>query len=184
MTQKMNKVVEQFLKSCNRYQVLHEQSPTNTKLEHYFIAVTALEVQTASMKDFLRNYQDNFPLLDIAETSQKYINNNKHKFYFLFLDTLDKSDLFFAEKERHLKQSVGNIISIRMYGAPVDLTSYIESQTEKYFTQFKNISESIASIAKDEITSGLKIGAKKINEKAPIVKKKLEELKNKVIKLK
>lgn len=146
--------------------------------------MTTLDVQHASVKDFLNRYQQKFPLLDISTVSQKYIEKNKEKFYFVFLDTLDKKDVFFLEKEKHLKQSAGNILSIRMFGKPINLTSYVSSQTEKYFTQFKNISESIAIVAKDEIKNGLEIGVKKLNEKAPLVKKKLEKLKNKVIKLK
>lgn len=182
MNYENNTAIEIFLKSCHQYSVLHEKSPSKENLEHYFIAISILDAKNSSVESFLKTYQGMYPIFDIANSSKNYIEKNNNKYIFIFLDSLDKSDLFFIEKEKCLKQNVGNIISIRMLGQPIDLKGYLGSQAEKYLIQFKNISDSIFYIAKEEIRNGLGIGAKKFNEQSPIIKKKLENFKNKIIK--
>lgn len=182
MTITNDSAIEKFLKSCSVYAVLHEASPSKSNLEHYFIAVANTDITSHVVKGYINKYQESYPLLDISEVSKKYISMKKDKHQFIFIDTLDKSDVFFAENETFLKNNISNILAIRMVGEPVDLQNHIGSKAEKYFTQFKKISISASSVAKDELKNGLELGAKKLNEKAPLIKQKLEDIKKKVMK--
>jgi hypothetical protein len=96
--------------------------------------------------------------------------NKREEFFFIYIDTLDKKDLFFKEKEKLLKENIHNIISIRMIGEPVDLKTHISENAIKYLYQLKYLSLSFGEVIKEELTRGLKVGVEKI--KTRINKKK------------
>jgi hypothetical protein len=187
MTNENIQSVEFFLKNSNQYWVLHESSPSNPNLEHYFISITVLDIKNKQgeedkiLKQYILNYQNKYPLVDIAEKSHNYIAKEKNNYFFLFIDTLDKKDRFFLQKEEFLKNNIGNILSLRMLGKAVNLSGYIDNQAQKYLSQFADISQTVAGVLKKEAKTGIDNGLKALNDKAPVIKKKLEILK-KIIK--
>jgi len=182
MDNKIYSSVELFLNNSSQYLLLHESSPTNPNIEHYFISVTILDIKDNALKGFIDEYQKKYPLIGLSDKSNKYIKNKEGRYYFLFLDTLDKSDRFFTQKEDFLKKNISNILSIRMLGKAVDLSTYVDTQAEKYFSQFLDISQSVAQIMKKEVKSGMQSGLKILNDNAPIIKKKFNNIRNKIIK--
>jgi hypothetical protein len=173
--------IEKFLKNASQYLVLHESSPSNPKLEHYFISVTFLDIKDDLLNKFIIDYKNQYPLLDISEASKNYIDKKQENYHFLFIDTLDKNDRFFSQKDNFLRGNIDNILSLRMLGKVVDPSKYIDDQAKKYFSQISDISQSVADVIQREIKSTINTSLKTINDKAPLFKEKMEVLK-KIIK--
>lgn len=183
MTNENIQSVEKFLKNSSDYLVLHESSPTNPNLEHYFISITVLDIKDELLKQYILNYQSKYPLVDISEKSRNYIKKKENNYFFLFVDTLDKTDRFFSQKEVFLKNNIDNILSMRMLGKAVNLSGYIDDQAKKYISQFADVSQTVAGVLKKEAKTGINNGLKALNDKAPIIKQRLDVLK-KIIKSK
>ncbi len=181
--EKTNKTsIDLFLSDASNYLLLHESSSTNPNTEHYFISVTARDIKDNIVKAFIEDYQKKYPLIDLSEKSHRYIKNQEGRYYFLFLDSLDKKDRFFSQKEEFIKKNKDNILSLRMLGKAINLETYIDTQAEKYLSQFLGLSSSVAQVIKKEMKSGITNGLKVLNDNAPAIKSKLATIRNKIMK--
>ncbi len=177
-----NQTLNTFLKDCSQYTVLHEASYNNENIEHYFIFIAQQDVKDQEVKNIFNDYEKKYPLLDVSESSKNYMKEKREYFYFIYIDSLNKKDLFFQENEKALKENVHNIISLRMIGEPIDLTTQLGTYAEKYLAQVKKISFSLGAILKEEVDKGIKIGVTKINKNKPFIKEKIKGFKNRLFK--
>lgn len=182
MTAENNKSIEFFLKNASQYLVLHESSPTKNNLEHYFISIMKLDINDDLLNQAILNYKNEYPLIDISQKSIKYIKSKENNYHFIFIDTLDKNDRFFLQKDEFLRKNIHNILSIRILGKAVNLSSYLDDHANKYISQLSQISENVKEKFKGEIKTGVNKSLNNLNEKAPIIKEKFEILKKKIIK--
>lgn len=168
--------LELFLLKCDEYVVLHETSTQDSTKEHYFIFITKDDTKDSVVREVISSYEESYPLLDLSKETLKYMKDRQKSYHFIYIDTLDKKDPFFTLKEKSLKQNTNNIMSIRILGKPVDISQHLESNFNKYFEQFKEISISAGLVAKEEIQSGIKKGIELFQEKAPVVQENLNIL--------
>lgn len=172
MIEEEKEILIKFLKECNQYSVLHEASISDNNKEHYFIFIGTQDSKNDKINILLQNYECKYPILDVSDATKKYMNEKRKYFYFLYIDTLDKKDIFFQENERLLKENISNIISLRIIGEAVDMPTHLEAHAVKYFSQIKEISLSLGSVLKDELNEKIK----------PMVANKFQEIKKKIFK--
>lgn len=170
---KDNPKIISFLKECTQYNVLHEKSVSDSKIEHYFMLVTKQDTLHTIIEDCLNEYEKNYPIKDLSKISTQYISSKKKEYHYIYLDKLDKTDVFFLEKEKVLKENAHNILALKIIGETIDLQKHLEINAIKYLSQFKEISKSMGIIAKEELF-------KKIQENKPVVRETFNKIKQKI----
>jgi hypothetical protein len=154
------------------YNVMHEINQSQTK-EIFFVAIEKKDIRKTSLKEFFHLYEQSFPLNMVSKESQNYFKNNSNKFYFIFVENLDIKDLFFEQKKQKIEQNANNIIAIRTTGQAADKIENLEYQTKEKFSQLQEISKGLFKIFKDDTV-------KKFEKTKPILKNKINILKNKI----
>lgn len=76
---------------------------------------------------------------------------NKNKFYFVYLDELEKDDVFFKQKEEKPKENVINILSKRILDEYVDVVKVLETNVNQYAQQAKLFGLATFKVLKDEV---------------------------------
>ena len=140
---------QQAFEIINNHAVLHEIDRKELK-EHYFLLILKNNVPNLEVFSFLKQYQEKFPIPDISFKSKKYIQNHS-QYFFIYIDSLDKNDIFFEENEKILKQNVDNIISLKYSGKIFDIKKMIHLKTQNYFSKFFIISQGTHQILKQKI---------------------------------
>lgn len=173
----INEEIKDFLSSFP-FRILHEK---DDDYEYYFVAISLEDrekIVSPILNEQFLNYINNYPLKNLNKDSMKYIENNKKKYHFLYIDKISITDPLFKAKEYYIKENANNILSKRMIGDVVDPALDLTNKIESYALQLKEVSTTIGTFAKLKFKQQLKKSKVSLEENTPIIKEKL----NKVIK--
>jgi hypothetical protein len=145
----MNNLSSELFTLLNNHVVLHESDLIDSK-EHYFLLILKNNVQNFQNFSFLKEYQEKFSIPNISKKSKDYIKNHS-QYFFIYLDSLDRNDIFFKENEKILKQNIDNIISLKSFNKIYDIKKMIHLKTQNYFSKFLILSNGTQQIIKQKI---------------------------------
>ena len=86
--------IKHFLYTCKNYVVLHEEDPKNKNKECYFIFIAKKDISKSYsvVHDVLNVYCEELPLKNVSVATKTFMEMNKNKFYFVYLDELEQDD--------------------------------------------------------------------------------------------
>lgn len=145
----MKNLSSELFTLLNNHVVLHENDLIDSK-EHYFLLILKNNVQNFQNFSFLKEYQEKFSIPNISKKSKDYIKNHS-QYFFIYLDSLDKNDIFFKENEKILKQNIDNIVSLKSFNKIYDMKKMIHLKTQNYFSKFLILSNGTQQIIKQKI---------------------------------
>lgn len=167
---KVNEKIKGFLMNFN-YEIMHEQSKKNQDIEHFFVGIDKSDIKNSILKQYIEAHCQHTPLDDLSDVSMNWIKNND-SLYYVIIDSLDKSDSFYKQKFKFIQNNAANILSIKWTGQPVDISTHLMYNADKYMDEFKDVSVFIANLAKKKIVNKGKI---LIDENKELVKKILKK---------
>ena len=149
--------IKHFLHTCKNYVVWHEEDPKNKNKECYFIFIAKKDISKSYsvVHDVLNVYCEELPLKNVSVATKTFMEMNKNKFYFVYLDELEKDDVFFKQKEEKLKENVINILSKRILDEYVDVVKVLETNVNQYAQQAKLFGLATFKVLKDEVKKKL-----------------------------
>lgn len=146
---KLNDRIKSFLLDFP-YEIMHEQSKTDETIEHFFVGIDKEDIKNNTIKQYLIAHTEHYPLIDISNLSMNFLKKNDNCYYVL-IDSLNKVEPFYKQKLKFVQNNAANILSIKWTGQPVDISSHLIYNADKYMDEFKDISIFIASMAKNKI---------------------------------
>lgn len=144
------------------YEVLHERDVINNDIEHFFVGIDKADIKSSIVKRYIEVYNSKFPIQNLSKASMQYFKENDTNYY-LLIDSLSKSDFFYKQKAKCVESNSANILAIKWTGEPVDVSTHLIYNAEKYVTDFKDV-------IKDKYLKGRAL----IEEKKPLIEKKIK----------
>lgn len=152
------------------YEIMHEQSKTDKTVEHFFVGIDKTDVKNNTIKQYLIAHTKHYPLNDISNASMNFLQKNDNCYYVL-IDSLSKIDPFYKQKLKFVQNNAANILSIKWTGQPVDISSHLIYNADKYMDEFKDISIFVASMAKNKILAT----SKEVLDNKSFIKQKIQK---------
>ena len=149
------------------YNVMFESNTQNEDV--FFVVIDRKDCKTTILKNFFALYEEEYGLENLSKPTMNYIKNSQDKFFFVFVDKVNRTDPFYQEKTENIKKNANNIIAIRAIGEAADSLEHWNYEVEKKLKQTKRVSTEVFKLLQEE-------AGNKLNDVKPKIAAKIKKL--------